>query len=186
VFDTVEINNSFYRLPSASAFAAWREQAPPDFVYAVKAIRFLPARDHTQTPMLIIPDRFPLRRISMICPTGCSSTYPLQAVFPAPVTFVICAKVRYQPLFFDRRRLPARRSASLALMAAAGFNGRPDSPCAWREHCLAKNTRIRTIVMDLLNMTLRVTRSDAVLARSRLSRQVVKSSCGAYPHDAGE
>lgn len=40
-FDTVEINNSFYRLPSATAFAAWREQAPTGFVYAVKASRFL-------------------------------------------------------------------------------------------------------------------------------------------------
>jgi uncharacterized protein YecE (DUF72 family) len=41
IFDTVEINNSFFRLPTATAFAAWREQAPPDFVYAVKASRFL-------------------------------------------------------------------------------------------------------------------------------------------------
>jgi uncharacterized protein YecE (DUF72 family) len=41
VFDTVEINNSFYRLPSVAAFTAWRQQAPPDFVYAVKASRFL-------------------------------------------------------------------------------------------------------------------------------------------------
>ena len=40
-FDTVEINNSFYRLPSAAAFDAWREQAPPGFLYAVKASRFL-------------------------------------------------------------------------------------------------------------------------------------------------
>jgi uncharacterized protein YecE (DUF72 family) len=40
-FDTVEINNSFYRLPSPSAFAGWREQAPPGFRYAVKANRFL-------------------------------------------------------------------------------------------------------------------------------------------------
>ena len=40
-FDTVEINNSFYRLPSATAFDTWREQAPPDFLYAVKASRFL-------------------------------------------------------------------------------------------------------------------------------------------------
>jgi len=41
VFDTVEVNNSFYRLPSVAAFLAWRKQAPPDFVYAVKASRFL-------------------------------------------------------------------------------------------------------------------------------------------------
>ena len=41
MFDTVEINNSFYHLPSVAAFAAWRQQAPPAFVYAVKASRFL-------------------------------------------------------------------------------------------------------------------------------------------------
>ena len=40
-FDTVEINNSFYRLPKAEIFDAWREQAPPGFRYAVKANRFL-------------------------------------------------------------------------------------------------------------------------------------------------
>lgn len=40
-FDTVEINNSFYRLPKAETFDAWREQAPPGFCYAVKANRFL-------------------------------------------------------------------------------------------------------------------------------------------------
>lgn len=40
-FDTVEINNSFYRLPRAETFDAWREQAPPGFCYAVKANRFL-------------------------------------------------------------------------------------------------------------------------------------------------
>ncbi len=40
-FDTVELNNSFYRLPSAEAFAAWREAAPPGFLFAVKASRFI-------------------------------------------------------------------------------------------------------------------------------------------------
>jgi uncharacterized protein YecE (DUF72 family) len=40
-FDTVEINNSFYRLPPAETFAKWREQAPQRFIYAVKASRFL-------------------------------------------------------------------------------------------------------------------------------------------------
>jgi uncharacterized protein YecE (DUF72 family) len=40
-FDTVEINNSFYRWPEAEMFARWREQAPKGFVYAVKASRFL-------------------------------------------------------------------------------------------------------------------------------------------------
>ena len=40
-FDTVEINNSFYRLPEAATFARWREQAPRQFLYAIKASRFL-------------------------------------------------------------------------------------------------------------------------------------------------
>lgn len=41
VFDTVEINNSFYRLPEASTFAKWAFRAPLRFVFAVKASRFL-------------------------------------------------------------------------------------------------------------------------------------------------
>jgi uncharacterized protein YecE (DUF72 family) len=40
-FDTVEINNTFYRLPEAATFAAWGRRAPPGFVYAVKASRYL-------------------------------------------------------------------------------------------------------------------------------------------------
>jgi uncharacterized protein YecE (DUF72 family) len=41
VFDTVEINNSFYRWPQPETFDKWRDQAPPGFLYAVKASRFL-------------------------------------------------------------------------------------------------------------------------------------------------
>jgi uncharacterized protein YecE (DUF72 family) len=40
-FDTVELNNSFYRLPSAEQFQRWRTMVPPDFLFAVKASRFL-------------------------------------------------------------------------------------------------------------------------------------------------
>ncbi len=40
-FDTVEINNSFYRLPTAETFARWHDQAPGGFLYAAKASRFL-------------------------------------------------------------------------------------------------------------------------------------------------
>jgi uncharacterized protein YecE (DUF72 family) len=39
-FDTVEINNTFYRLPEAAAFKAWHDQAPSGFLYAVKYSRF--------------------------------------------------------------------------------------------------------------------------------------------------
>ncbi|BAI96148.1 conserved hypothetical protein [Sphingobium indicum UT26S] len=40
-FDTVEINNSFYRLPSPETVDKWREQAPSGFCYAAKANRYL-------------------------------------------------------------------------------------------------------------------------------------------------
>ena len=40
-FDTVEINNSFYRLPASQTFALWRKRAPKGFLYAAKASRFL-------------------------------------------------------------------------------------------------------------------------------------------------
>ena len=40
-FDTVEINNSFYHLPSAKTFDNWRDSSPPKFCFAVKASRFI-------------------------------------------------------------------------------------------------------------------------------------------------
>jgi uncharacterized protein YecE (DUF72 family) len=39
-FDTVELNNTFYRLPSASTFDAWKKQAPKNFCYALKFNRY--------------------------------------------------------------------------------------------------------------------------------------------------
>jgi uncharacterized protein YecE (DUF72 family) len=40
-FDTVELNNSFYRLPSEKAFDTWRESTPDNFIFAVKVSRFI-------------------------------------------------------------------------------------------------------------------------------------------------
>jgi uncharacterized protein YecE (DUF72 family) len=38
---TVEINNSFYHLPTKESFRQWKEQTPADFVFAVKASRYI-------------------------------------------------------------------------------------------------------------------------------------------------
>lgn len=40
-FDTVEVNNTFYRLPSVDAVAGWVQATPDNFVFAVKASRYL-------------------------------------------------------------------------------------------------------------------------------------------------
>jgi uncharacterized protein YecE (DUF72 family) len=40
-FDTVELNTTFYRLPTVEAVARWVEQTPPGFVFSAKASRYL-------------------------------------------------------------------------------------------------------------------------------------------------
>jgi uncharacterized protein YecE (DUF72 family) len=40
-FDTVEVNNTFYRLPEKQSVANWVAQTPPGFLFAVKASRYL-------------------------------------------------------------------------------------------------------------------------------------------------
>jgi uncharacterized protein YecE (DUF72 family) len=57
VFDTVEANGTFYRLPEAAVFTAWRQHLPRGFVMAVKASRFL-----THMKRLNDPDE-PLERL---------------------------------------------------------------------------------------------------------------------------
>jgi uncharacterized protein YecE (DUF72 family) len=40
-FDTVEVNSTFYRLPSRDAVSRWAEQTPSGFLFAAKASRYL-------------------------------------------------------------------------------------------------------------------------------------------------
>ena len=40
-FSTVELNNSFYRLPSETAFTGWRDSSPANFTFALKVSRFI-------------------------------------------------------------------------------------------------------------------------------------------------
>lgn len=41
LFNTVELNNTFYKLPAQSSLITWRDSTPPDFHFAVKGSRFL-------------------------------------------------------------------------------------------------------------------------------------------------
>jgi len=40
-FPTVELNNSFYHLPTEKAFDRWRDSTPDNFAFAVKVSRFI-------------------------------------------------------------------------------------------------------------------------------------------------
>lgn len=54
-FDTVELNTTFYRLPEPEVFDAWREQAPPGFVYALKFSRYGSHLKHLKDPERTVP-----------------------------------------------------------------------------------------------------------------------------------
>jgi uncharacterized protein YecE (DUF72 family) len=40
-YSTVELNNSFYHLPSEKAFTNWKNSSPSEFVFSVKVSRFI-------------------------------------------------------------------------------------------------------------------------------------------------
>ena len=74
-FQTVEINNSFYRLPSEKALMEWRQNVPPGFIFAVKGSRYI-----THMKKLLDPEK------SLAAPAGAGPAprgppgpYPLSA-----------------------------------------------------------------------------------------------------------
>ena len=54
-FSTVEVNSSFYRLPSTWTLAAWRQDVPAGFVFAVKASRFITHLKKLADPAQTLP-----------------------------------------------------------------------------------------------------------------------------------
>ena len=58
-FDTVALNNSFYRLPPASAYESWREASPANFVFAVKASRFITHKRKLKDPENAVDNLLP-------------------------------------------------------------------------------------------------------------------------------
>ena len=49
-FDTVEVNNSFYKLPTEGLLEGWHDRVPDHFVFAVKASRYLTHMKKLRTP----------------------------------------------------------------------------------------------------------------------------------------
>ncbi len=97
VFDTVELNNSFYRLPEPERFASWREETPPGFLFAVKASRHL-----THMKKLKDPEE-PLERLF-------SRAKALGAKL-GPVLYQLPPRWKYDPERLDQflHALPKRR-----------------------------------------------------------------------------
>jgi uncharacterized protein YecE (DUF72 family) len=54
-FRTVEVNNCFYHLPLESTFLKWKDESPEDFVFALKASRFITHFKRLKDPEESIP-----------------------------------------------------------------------------------------------------------------------------------
>src|SRR3989442_4205387 len=59
-FDTVEINNSFYKLPSLATLENWRDSTPAGFCFAVKASRYLTHMKKLKEPEVGLMNFLPL------------------------------------------------------------------------------------------------------------------------------
>jgi len=67
LFDTVEINNTFYRLPTPEAVEGWRAQAPDGFLYASKLGQFGSHRMKLRDAASWLPNHFD--RVCRLGPT---------------------------------------------------------------------------------------------------------------------
>jgi uncharacterized protein YecE (DUF72 family) len=65
-FDTVELNNTFYRLPLESGLEKWRATTPPGFCYSAKGSRFITHMKKLKDPEIAI-DRY-FERIDRLRP----------------------------------------------------------------------------------------------------------------------
>ena len=111
-FDTAEINATFYRLPSHTAVAAWREAAPQGFQFAWKASRYI-----TQAKKLRDAEA-PLARVYA----------PMAALGPAsgPALFQLPPQLRLdlQRLSTFLRQLPLRGRQAIEFRHASWYDDR--------------------------------------------------------------
>ncbi len=58
-FDTVELNNSFYKLPNVESFECWKKATPKGFLFAVKASRFITHNKKLKDPQNALENFLP-------------------------------------------------------------------------------------------------------------------------------
>jgi len=63
-FRSVEINSTFYRLPSEDTLRTWHDSVPPDFEFSVKASRYITHTKKLRDPRQTLPPL--LERISLL------------------------------------------------------------------------------------------------------------------------
>jgi uncharacterized protein YecE (DUF72 family) len=138
-FETVEVNNTFYRLPPAEVFADWRSRTPADFVMTLKVSRYL-----THLKQLHDPEEPVERFLTTAAPLG-DRTGPILVQLPPslradvarldhalsrfPPAVRVAVEVRHPSWFSDElRALLTGRNTPLVLTDRLG---RPLEPI-WR------------------------------------------------------
>jgi uncharacterized protein YecE (DUF72 family) len=106
-FDTVEVNNTFYRLPSPEAVNAWVEQTPARFRFAIKASRYI-----THIKRLNNPEKYVERFLAGIEPVA--KARKLEAIlWQLPPTFKRNDERLDAALTAIRARAPGRHVVEL-------------------------------------------------------------------------
>lgn len=131
-FGSVEINSTFYRLPERHTLAKWRDSVPHDFVFAVKASRYLTHMKKLAAPAAAVCRFF--RRIEVLGGKLGPVLFQLPPRWrcdaPRLTAFLdtLPGGLRYAFEFRDRSWLTdavydalARRNAALCIYDLAGF-----------------------------------------------------------------
>jgi uncharacterized protein YecE (DUF72 family) len=131
-FTTVESNSAFYRLPERRTFADWAARTPDDFVWAVKASRYLThvrRLNEPAEPVRRLVDRLEglgakcgpvLLQLPPTLPIDLESLAATLAAFPANMRLAV--EPRHPSWFAAKtRRLLERRKAALCLVDRPGL-----------------------------------------------------------------
>jgi uncharacterized protein YecE (DUF72 family) len=132
-FDTVELNNSFYRLPTEAAFDNWRQSTPAGFVFAVKASRFLTHQKKLKDPESALQNFLPrASRLSTKLGPLLFQLPPRWRVNPGRLEGLLEALPRHLRCTFEFRdlswirpdinKLLARFGAALCIYELAGYH----------------------------------------------------------------
>ena len=137
LFDTVEINNSFYHLPTEHAVQSWHDTAPEGFTFAPKVSRFLthikrlkdpeePVETFMQRMRLLRPHLGPvLLQLPPSLELSLDRLGETLSLFPPRQR--VAVEVRHSSWFVDDfRRLLERQSAALVLTDRGGRRPEPE------------------------------------------------------------
>ena len=125
-FATVEVNNTFYRLPERRTFEKWRRETPDDFVVTVKANRYLTHLKRLKDPVPIVKTLMDaagglgsklgpiLLQLPPNFPVNAGRLEETLAAFPAEVRLAL--EFRHSTWFTDEiRNVLQRRDAAFCL-----------------------------------------------------------------------